>query len=242
VPKRETAAPQDTATARILKAASSVFAERGFGGARVDEIARRAKVNKAMLYYHVGDKAALYEAVLQQVLSGAWREIEQAAGPERPPEERLRGVVRAVSSMAASTPDYPRLFLRELAIGGANLPASVLKGMARIGGLVRSILEEGRRAGSFRPADPLMTHLALVGSIMALSVSAPIRKKLLAQDIEVVTGNAYTQEIPDFLGDLVLGGLRARETERAGELESRRAGEKRINAGLARRGDRRDER
>ena len=49
---------------RILDAASAVFAELGFAGARVDDIAERAGVNKAMLYYHVGDKQALYSAVL----------------------------------------------------------------------------------------------------------------------------------------------------------------------------------
>ena len=54
-------APRDA----ILDAASAEFAERGFAGARVDEIAARAGVNKAMLYYRIGDKQTLYNAVLR---------------------------------------------------------------------------------------------------------------------------------------------------------------------------------
>jgi len=47
----------------ILEVAKDVFAEQGFAGARVDEIARRAGVNKATLYYQIGDKKALYAEV-----------------------------------------------------------------------------------------------------------------------------------------------------------------------------------
>ncbi|MCD6588326.1 MAG: helix-turn-helix transcriptional regulator, partial [Candidatus Fermentibacteraceae bacterium] len=47
----------------ILDAAAEEFAEKGFSGARVDEIARRAGINKAMLYYRIGDKEELYRRV-----------------------------------------------------------------------------------------------------------------------------------------------------------------------------------
>ncbi len=50
----------------ILKAAARVFAEKGWSGARVDEIAAEAGLNKAMLYYRVGDKEELYRRVVLQ--------------------------------------------------------------------------------------------------------------------------------------------------------------------------------
>ena len=40
----------------LIESATEVFVEKGFSGARVDEIARRAKANKAMIYYHFGSK------------------------------------------------------------------------------------------------------------------------------------------------------------------------------------------
>ena len=50
--------------AAILKAARDEFCEEGFNGARVDNIAARAKANKRLLYHYFGNKEALYEAVL----------------------------------------------------------------------------------------------------------------------------------------------------------------------------------
>jgi AcrR family transcriptional regulator len=65
--------------ARILAAAAEVFAQIGFAGARVDDIAARAGVNKAMLYYHVGDKERLYTAVLVEVLDRGSAALREAA-------------------------------------------------------------------------------------------------------------------------------------------------------------------
>jgi len=54
---------------RILAAALAEFAARGFSGARVDAIAKRAAINKRMLYHYFGDKAQLFRAVLRQKIS-----------------------------------------------------------------------------------------------------------------------------------------------------------------------------
>ncbi len=51
---------------RLLAAAREEFAARGFDGAKVDRIARRARINKAMVYYHFPSKAALYLAILRE--------------------------------------------------------------------------------------------------------------------------------------------------------------------------------
>jgi AcrR family transcriptional regulator len=50
---------------RIMRAATAEFARYGFGGARLDRIAKTAGANKRMIYYHVGDKEGLYLAVLE---------------------------------------------------------------------------------------------------------------------------------------------------------------------------------
>jgi TetR/AcrR family transcriptional regulator len=62
--------------ARILSAALKEFASKGFAGARVDVIARRASINKRMLYHYFGDKEGLFKAVLRRKISErqAWGE------------------------------------------------------------------------------------------------------------------------------------------------------------------------
>ena len=81
--------PEKTRAA-ILKAALEEFSHEGVTGARTDEIARRAGVNKALLYYYFKDKEGLYAAALEQVFSGLH---ERVAGvlerADLPPRERL---------------------------------------------------------------------------------------------------------------------------------------------------------
>src|SRR6185436_6606728 len=70
--------------ARILDAALREFAAKGFSGARVDVIARRARINKRMLYHYFGDKEGLFREVLRRKISerAAWL----ASAPEDPME------------------------------------------------------------------------------------------------------------------------------------------------------------
>jgi len=62
---------------RILKAATKEFSEAGFAGARVDEIASSARVNKATIYYHIGDKQALYAQVVHRLFGNAVAQIKR---------------------------------------------------------------------------------------------------------------------------------------------------------------------
>lgn len=61
-----TRSPEDSKQ-DILNAAEIEFSEKGFYGARVDEIAERANINKRMIYAYFGDKESLYKQVLFQV-------------------------------------------------------------------------------------------------------------------------------------------------------------------------------
>src|SRR5262245_56383771 len=79
----------------ILKAAVREFAREGVAGARTDAIARSAGVNKALLYYYFKDKEALYQAVLDEVFSGARSVIQNALSQELPPRQRLAAYVYA---------------------------------------------------------------------------------------------------------------------------------------------------
>src|SRR5512135_3376830 len=133
----------------VIAAAARVFAEKGYGEARVDEIAARAGVNKAMLYYHVGGKEELYAAVVATVLDGVLGRLEGVLASGAPPAERFRAIVAAVGRAARDVPEFPVLILREVADGGAHLPPEVLRRIARVFGAFRAVLADGRASGSF---------------------------------------------------------------------------------------------
>jgi len=194
--------------ARILDAASAVFAERGFEGARVDDIAARAGVNKAMLYYHVGDKTALYSAVLLRNFGRVRVALDEALASGGTARQRLEAVITAVTRMVQRHPDHPRMMLREIASGAASLEPEVLAAMLEVVGVVRALIAEGTAAGEFRAIDPVLTHLTLVGAVVFLNASALIRDRAAALGPPFSLPEPTT-DIARFINLMLLDGLAA---------------------------------
>src|SRR5437764_14540079 len=127
MPRRPRVSPD-----RILAAAALEFAERGFGGARVDRIARRARVNKAMLYYHFRSKQELYRALLRRHFTLAAERLRAiAAGPGRPPD-KLDRVVAGLAELIREHEVFPAIMLREVAEGGAHLDRATLEALVAV--------------------------------------------------------------------------------------------------------------
>jgi AcrR family transcriptional regulator len=195
---------------RILAAAAAAFAEKGFDGAGVDEIARRAGVNKAMLYDHVGDKAALYGTVLldavERAHAGVRRLLEEVADPRR----QIAGIQGVFLSLFREAPEIPRLLLREIADGGVRLPDEALARMASVMEMTRRVVEEGHRCGALRAVNPILTHLLVVGSAMFIVNAQRVRSRM-AQVIDIPPH--VPADLSTFgadLSDIILNGVAAR--------------------------------
>src|SRR5688572_24072826 len=163
---------------RILSAAAHIFAASGFAGARIDEIAASAGVNKAMLYYHVGDKERLYAAVLTETVERGLLSLRASIDAAHSPSEKLQAVLDTMAAFTTSHPVFIPIMLREVASGGRTLPDEMLLRMAGIFRVVAEVLGEGVSAGAFRPTDPLLTHVSLVGSVLFLTATQPIRDRV----------------------------------------------------------------
>src|SRR5437667_10962453 len=105
----------------ILAAAALEFAARGFAGARVDRIARRAGVNKAMLYYHFKSKERLYRTLLRRMFRTAAERLEAIATSDLSPEQKLDSVMPAVARLIQEHAVIPAIMLREVPEGGGHL-------------------------------------------------------------------------------------------------------------------------
>jgi TetR/AcrR family transcriptional regulator len=170
--------PRRDTRAAILDAARAEFAANGFAGARVDVIARRARLNKAMLYYHFGDKRGLYREVLRDGFAGLVSEVRVATEAAPTPVERLDAYVGALLAAAEARASLVPIVLRELAGGGRNLDGETLRLMVGLFQVVRDVLDAGRRAGAFREVDPLLTHLMVIGSAITYVANKPIRDRI----------------------------------------------------------------
>lgn len=159
----------------ILAAAATEFAAHGFAGASVDAIAAGSGFNKAMIYYHFANKEGLYVEILRDVFRGMGSRTGEIAASVAPPAAKIEAFIDALNDMATSRPYMPRIMMREMAEGAVRLDAETLRLMARIFNNLRLVLEEGRRAGVFAPADPVVTYFSLISPVIFFRATTPIR-------------------------------------------------------------------
>lgn len=157
---------KDSTIRQILEAAATVFAEKGFAGARVDEIAGRAGVNKATIYYHIGDKQALYGRVLHDIFSVTADDIERNINDDQTPEEKLLAYARSISQMVQLHPYVPRIMMYEAASGIQNFPVEAAKDLIRMFIKLSEILEDGVTKGVFTEVNPILIHFVAVGPLV----------------------------------------------------------------------------
>jgi TetR/AcrR family transcriptional regulator len=145
----------------ILDAALKEFAEQGFAGARMDEIARAANVNKALLYYYFESKQQLFAGVIQRTFVTITDALRGALNKLAGPREKLLAFIDANFEVLNAQPLFARLLGQELDML-KNLSPETMRGFFQRGFLdrvvtllaeLRAVLEEGVRTGLFRSID-----------------------------------------------------------------------------------------
>lgn len=152
--------------AAVFRAAALEFSERGYEAAGTDRIAARARLNKAMLYYHFGSKRDLYLAVVREMVTAVNARVRAIADGAGTAEEKLDRWIVAIVEEAAARPWFPPMMLRELAAGAPHFDPHTFDQMNAVFGGVRDIIVQGQRDGVFRDADPLLAHLTIMPPIL----------------------------------------------------------------------------
>ena len=158
--------PARVSADRILDAAALEFSERGFAGARVDRIARRAHVNKAMLYYHFGSKQGLYRVLLRRTFTLAAERIRAIAASPASPADKIDKIIAGFAAFIRERDFFPAIMLREVAEGGSRLDRETLLTLVAVPAAVAQIVQEGVARGTFRPINPLFAHLTMIAPIV----------------------------------------------------------------------------
>ncbi|SEM75840.1 TetR/AcrR family transcriptional regulator [Bradyrhizobium sp. OK095] len=193
---------------KLLTAARLEFAKHGFAGARVDEIAERAAVNKQLVYHYFGDKDALYLAVLEWVYEDI-REQERKLNLEGlPPDKAIRKLIEASFDHLAANPDFIVL-LNDENRGGARHVRGSTRLEAMHSPLVKSvshILHEGVRSGIFRKGiDPVQLYISIAGLSYFFFSNTPTLSAIFSKDL---SSRAQRRARRRHVVDLVLHSLR----------------------------------
>jgi TetR/AcrR family transcriptional regulator len=171
-----------TTAQRIVATAASIFAEQGLAGARMEEIARAAKVNKALLYYYFRSKEDLHRFVLETLLSQLRSRVWGEGDASLTPRQRLAAVIDNFFEFVRSHPNYPRLIQREMMSNGPNVEWIVSRYYRPLHARLVALIEEGTSSGEFRGVDARNTALTVVSSMVFYFAAAPVLKRILRHD------------------------------------------------------------
>ncbi len=193
---------------RLIDAAATLFADRGFQNVTVREICKASNANVAAVNYHFGDKAGLYRAVVTLAIEvmQETNELSQRAGEGLSPEEQLRGFVRVYVSRL--TGEGPNAWIHRLMAREMEHPTDVLEQVMQQVFKPRIEYLCGVLGATMQlpPADPrvmrCVTSLQVQCLVAARPVPKPIARSLGAglHDLD-----AMITHIVDFS----LGGMRA---------------------------------
>jgi AcrR family transcriptional regulator len=190
----------------ILDQAERLFADHGYHGAALAEIARAAKLGNAGLIHHFPSKARLYRAVLERVAAELDARLAEAlAGADGPPA-RLRAFVRVQVDWARERPLAFRLIQRELVDNRERIASAHALPLQRFVGTGRAIIVEGQAAGVVAPG-PAEVWLNLAIGALAYGALVHPTFRLMLRGPALRTERAWLDAIADHVLALLGGTL-----------------------------------
>jgi TetR/AcrR family transcriptional regulator len=182
-PVRSQADRADQARARILEAALKEFSAHGLAGARTDQIAAAAGVNKALLYYYFESKENLYTAALEMA-AGRVRDSTMAVflGAGTAGERILRTALNHFDRITAQR-EFQSMMQQEMMRAhkgeSAALPVIVKRVFAPMHAMFESLVREGISTGELIQVDLWQVPLAALGANVFYFLSAPVWRLIL---------------------------------------------------------------
>ena len=190
----------------ILNAAISVFHKKGMAGARMQEIADEAKINKAMLHYYFRNKQQLFEAVFMQAFQKFAPQMNGIFNSEAPVFEKIRDFTESYISFVIENPYLPTFLIQEININpefGATFFAS--HSAPDPTSFEKQIAQEIEK-GILKPVDPKQLLLNLFSLCAFPFVGSGLVKGILKLDKE--SCNTLMEERKKLIPELIINSIR----------------------------------
>jgi TetR/AcrR family transcriptional regulator len=171
--------PRAPGARRIVRAAGRLFAQHGYAGTSMAEVAEAAGVSKATVFHHFRSKRALYDALIGEAIVGFREQLVPLLDQDEEPEEGLRRFAAAHVQRLARLRGTMRLVMREFAEGStATRETATGSAMAQNFSLVVEALKRAQARGRVRAdADPgLAAFVLLCTSWLLMQTSAITRR------------------------------------------------------------------
>ena len=149
----------------FVAAATALFAEKGFNGTSIGDLANELGLTTASLYYHVSGKQELLLRVLEDGMSSFLSRLEELAQEDVEPREKIRLAVENHLHFVLTHKQEVAVFLRERRFLQSPLRESYDARVNRYDHLFTEVIREGMATGTVPPGDPTLLRLAILGMI-----------------------------------------------------------------------------
>ena len=167
---------KDNTEEKILAAARNVFIHKGMDGARMQEIADEAGINKALLHYYFRSKQKLFEAIFKSVFGKIMPNVMLMVNSDKPIEDKLGAFIENYIDILTTNPFLPTFILKEI-----HRDPEFLAGMIKESGInpqqIIAMFKQEMDNGTIRKMDPR----DLIINIISLSVFPIAGKPLLSE-------------------------------------------------------------
>ena len=195
---------------KILHFAIQEFIENGFHGARMQSIAERAKVNKALIFYYFSSKELIYKEVISTVVNTVMEKLNRIDDQPLSVRDKISQVVDIYMEVFLKYPDYVKLMQYEMVRGGPNIkkfnifqPESVP--FNPVSGKLYKYFEEKIKTGEIKKVDVFQLLLSIIGQILIVFFARPIME--IMGDKFNFDINKFMEQRKEFIVNLVMEGI-----------------------------------
>jgi TetR/AcrR family transcriptional regulator len=162
----------------IFEAAKEVFTEKGFEGARMQEIAEKASINKALLHYYYRTKEKLFSAIFERVFGDFFSKVTGMFENDEPLVDKIKFFVEHYIDFISRNPQIPSFIIHEL----ARNPKRAVEMLGNKTGLIKNnvfgkfaeMINKEVAKGNIIPIDPEQLIVNIIGLCIFPFVAKPI--------------------------------------------------------------------
>jgi TetR/AcrR family transcriptional regulator len=189
---------------KIIVAAKIEFHQKGFSGARMQEIADRCGMNKALLHYHFTNKEVLFRAVLLNGVMELFPNVIATLNAPLPLQQKLETVVDMYIGFLAKNPHLPSFVLHELGQNPDFLIEIMPGGVIKPTGFISQI-EEAVEHQEINPSNPFQVLTDVIGMCAFPFVAKPMLQAISSMDEKEFS--AFIEERKAHVKQFLIKGL-----------------------------------
>jgi AcrR family transcriptional regulator len=186
---------------RILEAAKKIFIVKGRDGARMQEIADEAGINKSLLHYYYRSKDKLFEAVLTEAFKGILPDVAALMTGQKSVFEKIRLFAASYIESINQNPLLPTFVIHELGRDPMTIARLIKSSGINPLPFINQVQEE-IKDGKINPIDPFHLIINLIAMCIFPFVARPILQHVIFNDDNQIFDSFIEQrktEIPEFI-------------------------------------------